>query len=117
MIQSLVAVHNHVQDGQANASSTKVRWKSLEGSTRCYRYLARQCREVEAVSGWRLGKQRGRGGLGEPRPTILPPEAMHHSKGKRRPEFHFQVSGLGRQVPVQVFRCRCRFRARTRTRT
>jgi len=44
--------------------------------TRSRPYRARQSREVEAVSGWRLGIQRVRGGLGEPRPTILPPEAL-----------------------------------------
>ena len=37
--------------------------------TRSRPYRARQSREVEAVSGWRLGMQRERGGLGEPRPT------------------------------------------------
>jgi len=39
-------------------------------------YLALQSREVEAVSGWRLGTQSVNGGLGEPRPTIPPPEAI-----------------------------------------
>jgi hypothetical protein len=39
-------------------------------------YLARQSREVEAVSGWRLGTQRDNGGLGEPRPTTPPPETV-----------------------------------------
>ena len=29
----------------------------------------------------------------------LPPETFSHSKGNRRPGFHSQVPGLGRQVP------------------
>jgi len=39
-------------------------------------YLARQIREVDAVSDRRLGIQRDNGGLGEPRPTIPPPETV-----------------------------------------
>jgi hypothetical protein len=60
--------------------------------------------EPQYDSGWRLGKQRDSGcdviaSLPDAICCHLPPEAMHHSKGDRRPGFHFQVSGLGRQVP------------------